>query len=63
MLNREGVPGPAGRSWAGTTIRGHRMRGTGILNNELNRGVLVWNRLLYIKDPHTGKRQARINPE
>lgn len=63
MLNREAVPGPAGQSWAGTTIRGHRVRGTGILNNELYRGVLVWNRLRYIKDPHTGKRQARINPE
>lgn len=63
MLNREVVPGPAGRTWAGTTIRGHRVRGTGILNNELYCGVLVWNRLRYIKDPQTGKRQARMNPE
>ncbi|MFD2252412.1 hypothetical protein FHS82_004214 [Pseudochelatococcus lubricantis] len=39
------------------------MRGTGILNNELYRGVLVWNKLRYIKDPVTGRRQARLNPE
>ncbi|MGV6876536.1 recombinase family protein [Pseudochelatococcus sp. B33] len=61
-LNRELIPGPAGHPWGATKIRGHKMRGTGILNNELYRGVLVWNRLRYIKDPVTGKRQARLNP-
>lgn len=62
-LNREGVPGPHGRAWGGTSIRGHQTRGTGIVNNELYTGVLVWNRLRYIKDPSTGKRVSRINPE
>ena len=38
-------------------------RGTGILNNELYIGRLVWNRLRYIKDPETGKRVSRLNPE
>jgi len=37
-------------------------RGTGILNNELYIGKLVWNRQTFIKDPNTGKRQARPNP-
>ena len=37
-------------------------RGTGILNNELYIGRLVWNRLRYIKDPETGKRVSRPNP-
>lgn len=38
-------------------------RGTGILNNELYIGRLVWNRLRYLKDPETGKRISRLNPE
>lgn len=62
-LNSEGIPGPFGRAWGDTTIRGHVCRGTGILNNELYAGVLVWNRLRYIKNPATGKRVSRINPE
>lgn len=62
-LNAEGVPGPTGRPWMGGTIRGHVKRGTGILNNELYIGRLVWNRLRYIKDPDTGKRVSRLNPE
>lgn len=62
-LNREGVPGPGGRGWKPTTIRSHRIRGTRIINNELYRGVLVWNRQSFVKEPVTGKRQARMNPE
>jgi site-specific DNA recombinase len=61
-LNREGVPGPGGRPWGDTTIRGHALRGTGILRNELYVGRLVWNRLRYTKDPTTGRRVSRINP-
>jgi site-specific DNA recombinase len=61
-LNREKVPGPSGRGWGASTIHGHRERGTGILNNELYAGRIVWNRLRYIKDPSTGKRVSRINP-
>ncbi|HEY0123232.1 MAG TPA: recombinase family protein [Rhizobium sp.] len=62
-LNRDGIPGPLGRAWGDTSIRGHQTRGTGIINNELYTGVLVWNRLRYIKDPSTGRRVSRINPE
>lgn len=61
-LNRDGVPGPLGRAWGDTSIRGHVSRGTGIVNNELYVGVLVWNRLRFVKDPSTGKRVSRINP-
>ena len=39
------------------------MRGTGIINNELYAGVLVWNRQRFIKDPSTGKRVSRPNPQ
>jgi site-specific DNA recombinase len=35
-LNREGVPGPRGAVWSASTIHGNPVRGTGILNNELN---------------------------
>ena len=50
------------RAWQDTTIRGQKDRGTGILNNELYVGQLVWNRCSYVKDPRTGKRVARPNP-
>ena len=61
-LNAEGIPGPDGRPWSDTTIRGHATRGTGVLHNELYAGRLVWNRQRYVKDPQTGKRLARPNP-
>ena len=62
-LNREGIPGPNGGKWGPSTIYGNWRRGTGILNNELYAGRIVWNRQRYIKDPSSGKRQARLNPE
>jgi site-specific DNA recombinase len=62
-LNREGVPGPQGAEWGPSTIHGNPKRGVGILNNELYVGRLVWNRLRYLKDPDTGKRVSRLNPE
>lgn len=62
-LNREGVSGPQGSEWRSSTIHGNPKRGVGILNNELYVGKLVWNRLRYIKDPDTGKRVSRLNPE
>ena len=61
-LNAEGVRGPGGRAWRDTMIRGQRDRGTGVLNNELYVGRLVWNRCSYVKDPQTGRRKARPNP-
>jgi len=62
-LNEEHIPGPSGKAWGASTIHGNRQRGTGILNNELYIGRLVWNRLRYVKDPETGKRVSRPNPE
>lgn len=62
-LNEEGVPGPNGKLWSDTTIRGHVKRGTGLVNNELYIGRLIWNRLRYIKAPSTGKRVSRLNPK
>ena len=62
-LNREGIPGPLGRAWGDTSIRGHVCRGTGIINNELYAGRLVWNRQRFVKNPGTGNRVSRPNPE
>ena len=62
-LNEEGVAGPRGAQWGPSTINGNRDRGTGILNNELYIGRLVWNRLRYVKDPETGKRVSRQNDQ
>jgi len=62
-LNKDGVPGPNGKLWGDTTIRGHAIRGTGTINNEIYVGTLVWNKVRYIKDPATGKRVPRLNPE
>ena len=65
-LNDEGIASPDSGKGAGTwgpsTISGNWKRGTGILNNELYIGRLVWNRQRFVKDPVTQKRQARPNP-
>lgn len=62
-LNKQGLPGPGGRPWSEGTIRGHACRGNGVINNELYAGRLVWNRQRFLKDPSTGKRVSRPNPE
>lgn len=61
-LNRLEVPGPRGKPWQATAIRGHRNRGTGILNNEMYIGRLVFNRQEYRKNPATERRVSRVNP-
>ena len=60
-LNHDGIAGPFGGTWSPSTIHGNSKRGTGILNNELYIGRLIWNRLRYVKNPDTGKRISRLN--
>ena len=62
-LNEDGIPCPSGKAWGQSTINGNRKRGTGILNNHLYIGELIWNRQRFIKDPTTGRRVPRFNPE
>src|SRR5262249_24793766 len=62
-LNREGVPSPRGGQWNASTINGNRRRRNGILNNDLYTGRITYNRQRFVKDPETGKRTARLNPE
>ncbi len=61
-LNHDRIAGPFGGTWSPSTIHGNSKRGTGILNNELFIGRLIWNRLRYVKNPDTGKRISRLNP-
>ena len=62
-FNAEGIAGPRGTGWGPSTIHGSVKRCNGILNNELYIGRIVWNRQRFIKDPDTGKRVSRPNPE
>ncbi|HEY3696758.1 recombinase family protein [Phenylobacterium sp.] len=63
QLNKEGVPGTRGRGWSASTIYGNWQRGAGIINQEMYRGVIAWNKVRYVKDPDTGRNVTRINPE
>ena len=62
-LNRETVPGPTSRHWNASALLGSPKRRNGILNNELYIGQIVYNRQRFLKDPATGKRISRENPE
>lgn len=63
QLNKEHISGPTHNGWSQSTINGNRKRGTGILNNELYIGQMVWNKMRYIKNPDTGKQTGRDNPK
>lgn len=62
-LNAEGVKPPRGIYWQPGALTGSNNRHNGILGNEIYCGRLVWNRVRMIKDPETGKRVSRPNPE
>ena len=62
-LNMEKIPGPRGGLWNASTINGSRQRRNGILNNELYTGTITYNRQRFVKNPDTGKRISRLNPE
>jgi site-specific DNA recombinase len=62
-LNKDGIAGPTGKAWGASTINGNRRRGTGVLNNQLYVGVQIWNRSRFLKNPETGRRISRLNPE
>ena len=62
-LNREGIPGPTDRHWNASALLGSPKRRNGILNNELYIRQIFYNRQRFLKDPATGKRISRANPE
>lgn len=62
-FNTENIPSPRGGQWNASSINGSRQRRNGILNNELYLGRITYNRQRFVKDPETGKRRSRLNPE
>lgn len=61
-LNADGLTPPRGKDWQASAINGNRIRGSGILQNTLYDGRLIWNRVSMRKDPRTGRRVSRPNP-
>lgn len=62
-LNADNIPSPYGSYWQASTINGNRKRANGMLQNPVYDGRIVWNRVHMVKDPDTGKRISRINPQ
>lgn len=62
-LNAERIEPPRGAIWRKNTISGHTARQNGILQNRLYVGEIVWNKTRYVRDPDTGRRTPRLNPE
>lgn len=58
-LNEEGVPGPRGGPWNASTICGDPKRHTGILNNPLYVGRLIWGRRQWRRNPDSENRERR----
>ncbi len=58
-LNAEGIPGPRGGQWNASTIRGDPKKGTGILNNALYVGRLIWGRRQWRRNPDSEERERR----
>lgn len=54
-LNKRNVPSSRGTRWASSAIKV-------ILENELYRGQLIWNRRVWMKHPDTGKRTYQKRP-
>jgi DNA invertase Pin-like site-specific DNA recombinase len=61
-LNHLHVPAPRGGTWAFSAIYGSPNKGCGILNNTVYRGLYVWNRSQWLKDPDTGRRRRIERP-
>ncbi|WP_413071687.1 recombinase family protein [Sphingomonas sp. 1P08PE] len=58
-LNADGIPGPRGGQWNASTIRGDPKKATGILNNPLYVGRLVWGRRQWRRNPDSERRERR----
>jgi site-specific DNA recombinase len=62
-LNTDAIKPPRGGQWLASTINGNLVRGSGILQNALYDGQMIWNRVSMHKDPDTGRRVSRPNPQ
>ena len=55
-LNVQQIPSPRGGTWTASSIRP-------MLRNEVYVGRAVWNRRQWVRNPETGRRVCRLNPE
>lgn len=62
-LNTRNIPSPRGSSWAVSAIYGSPQKGTGVLNNELYQGRLIWNRTRWVQQPGSQKRTRIERPQ
>lgn len=62
-LNADGTASPRGSLWRASIMTGNRARNYGILLNDLYHGERIWNRVHMVRNPDTGKRISRTNPE
>lgn len=62
-LNDEGQPGPHGRPWAVSALVASNKRRTGLLNNEIYVGRIIWNRRVWLRDPVTRMRRSVERPQ
>lgn len=62
-LNKDGISSPRGMKWHPSTISNSEKRGLGIINCDLYRGKIVWNRTTELREPGTNRRIPRLNDE
>lgn len=63
-LTRDGIPSPTGGVWNPSKIVSGGTRAGCLFSNELYIGRLVWNKTMWLKDPDTEIREARLgNPD
>ena len=53
-LNARAIKTGRGGTWSVSALYGSPAKGSGVLNNELYIGRMVWNRSQWVKDPDTG---------
>ena len=58
-LNADQIPSPRGGEWGPSTVRGDPKKHTGILNNPLYRGQIIWKRREWRKNPNSDDRERR----
>ncbi|WP_100259594.1 recombinase family protein [Qipengyuania seohaensis] len=58
-LNAEQIPSPRGGEWNPSTVQGDPKKHTGILNNPLYRGQIIWKRREWRKNPNSDDRERR----
>src|SRR6202035_3053455 len=62
-LNLETINAPRKGFWRASTINGHTKRKTGVLQNAIYCGRLIWNRSYRVRDPDNGRGIWRYKPE